>query len=93
MGRVGRMGSVGKREHHLSARQCKALGNDNADARPRSRPYRLSCPSRLKITRDPRDERDERDEREVADNCTTYYPFYPHYPIIPTLPINNNINE
>ena len=34
------------------------------DARPRSRPYRLSCPSRPKITRDPRD---EKDKSEVAD--------------------------
>ena len=73
----------------------------NADTRPRSGPYRLSCPSRLKTTRDPRDEKDERDDSEVADNArqcgaldsdnadyrTTYYPYYPHYPIIPILPI------
>ena len=31
MGSVGKMGRVGKREHHLTARLCKALGSDNAD--------------------------------------------------------------
>ena len=35
-----------------NARQCGAHDSDNADTRPRSRPYRLSCPSRPKITRD-----------------------------------------
>ena len=44
-------------------------GSDNADTRPRSRPYRLSCPFRLKITRDPRD---ERDDSEVADIIYLY---------------------
>ena len=39
VGRVGRMGSVGKREHHLTARLCKALGSDNADKRTTSYPY------------------------------------------------------
>ena len=33
MGSVGRMGRVGKREHHLSAQQCRAHGSDNADKR------------------------------------------------------------
>ena len=72
---------MGKREHHLTALQCGAQGSINAyyrptsDARPRSRPYRLSGLSRPKITRDPRDEKDERDERdksEVADNIYLY---------------------
>ena len=31
-----------------TAQRCGAQGNDNADARPRSGPYRLSGPSRLK---------------------------------------------
>ena len=31
MGSVGRMGRVGRREHHLSARQCRALGSIKAD--------------------------------------------------------------
>ena len=50
-----------------NARQCGAHGSDNADTRPRSRPYRLSCPSRPKITRD---ERDERDNNEVGDHLS-----------------------
>ena len=49
-----------------NARQCGAHDSDNADTRSRSRPYRLSCPSRPKITRD---EKDERDESEVVDNA------------------------
>jgi hypothetical protein len=36
---VGRMGSVGKREHHLFARQCRALGSDNLDQRTTYYPY------------------------------------------------------
>ena len=31
MGSVGRMGRMGKREHHLSAQLCRALGSDNPD--------------------------------------------------------------
>ena len=55
-----------EREVADNARLCRALGSDNADARPRSGPYRLSCPSRPKITRD---KKDERDDSEVADNA------------------------
>ena len=69
------------REHHLFVRRCGALGRDNTDARPRSRPYRLSCPSRPKITRDPRD---ERDDSEVADTAnisnTANIPEHPEQP-------------
>ena len=57
MGSVGKMGRVGKREHHLSARQCGE--RTTSDARPRSRPYRLSGLSRPKIARD---------DNEVADS-------------------------
>ena len=71
---MGRMGRVGKREHHLTARQCKAQGSNNADnaqpsdARPRSGLSCLYCHSRPKITRDPRDEKDKRDDSEISDN-------------------------
>ena len=92
------MGSVGKREHHLSARLCVALDSDNADkrttsdARPRSC---LSCPSRLKITRDPRD---EKDEREVADNAQTVQNAQQYqrgltHDLLPILPILPNITH
>ena len=39
MGSVGRMGRVGKREHHLTVRLCKALGSDNADQRTTYYPF------------------------------------------------------
>ena len=77
---MGRMGRVGKREHHLTARQCKAQGSNNADnaqpsdARPRSGLSCLYCHSRPKITRDPRDEKDERDDSEVADKPHDLFP-------------------
>ena len=64
--RKGRKRRKWSRGHHLFVRPCKALGSINADWYPSSlRPSRLSCPYRLKITRDPRD---GRDEREVANN-------------------------
>ena len=39
MGSVGKMGRVGKRDHHLTARQCGALGSDNADYRTTYYPF------------------------------------------------------
>ena len=75
MGRVGRMGRVGKREHHLSARQCGALGSNNADycttvQSPRQQQRRL--------THDP---------LPILPITTQYYPSYPQTarPLIPVL--------
>ena len=39
MGSVGKMGRVGKREHHLTVRLCKAFGSDNADYRTTYYPF------------------------------------------------------
>ena len=80
------------RGHHLTAWQCKALGNDNADTRPHSGLSGLSCPSRPKITRDPRDEKDERDDSEVADNRKAVQSARQHqrgltHDLLPILPI------
>ena len=62
------MGRVGKREHHLTARRCGAQGSDNADTRPRSRPYRLSCPSRPKNNNIPERRKRQRDERDDSED-------------------------
>ena len=75
MGSVGKMGRVGKRDHHLSARQCGALGSDNAD-------YRTTLSSnQKKADLQQKNLGSLRNLRSCIVNQNTNFPNFPNLPI------------